>query len=135
MKIVWHKHNLMIYSSVCSGHPGKYSYEIPHEYFSGWGDLSGIRDFFSNGDFSSHICCDFFRTAFFFFGEAASSHFFKVTTSTHQLLFRSSYFFRAPAELLFQNSHFFRSSYFSRIATFPEQNLYRAVTFWEFKVL
>ena len=127
MKIVWHKHNLMIYSSFCSGHPGKYSYEIPHEYFSGWGDLSGIRDFFSNGDFSSHICCDFFRTAFFF-GEAASSHFFKVTTSTHQLLFRSSYFF-------FQNSHFFRSSYFSRIATFPEQNLYRAVTFWEFKVL
>ena len=32
MKIVWRKHNLMISSSVGSGHPGKYSYEIPHEY-------------------------------------------------------------------------------------------------------
>ena len=32
MKIVWHKHNLMISLSVDSGHPGKYSYEIPHEY-------------------------------------------------------------------------------------------------------
>ena len=31
----------MIPSSVCSGHPGKYSYEIPHEYLSGWGNLSG----------------------------------------------------------------------------------------------
>ena len=128
MKIVWHKHNLMIYSSFCSGHPGKYSYEIPHEYFSGWGDLSGIRDFFSNGDFSSHICCDFFRTAFFFFWRSCFFALFKVTTSTHQLLFRSRYFF-------FQNSHFFWSSYLSRIATFPEQNFYRAVTFWEFKVL
>ena len=26
------KHNLMISFSVDSGHPGKYSYEIPHEY-------------------------------------------------------------------------------------------------------
>ena len=32
MKIVSHKHNLMISLSVDSGHPGKYSYEIPHEY-------------------------------------------------------------------------------------------------------
>ena len=32
MKIVWRKHNLMISFSVGSGHPGKYSYEIPHEY-------------------------------------------------------------------------------------------------------
>ena len=56
----------------------------------------------------------------FILGEATSSHFFRVTTSTQQLLFRSSYFFRTAAflsflrkvtfsqELFFQNS-FFRS--------------------------
>ena len=40
MKIVWHKHNLMISSSFGSGHPIKYSYEIHHEYLSGWGNYS-----------------------------------------------------------------------------------------------
>ena len=29
----------MISSSVGSGHAGKYSYEIPHEYLSEWGNL------------------------------------------------------------------------------------------------
>ena len=32
MKIVWQKHKLMISLSVDSGHIGKYSYDIPHEY-------------------------------------------------------------------------------------------------------
>ena len=70
----------------------------------------------------------------FIFGEPTYSHFFRVTTSTQQLLFRSSYFFRAAAffeALLFQNCHFSRTNYFFRIATFSEQNFYRAVTFWE----
>ena len=40
-KIVWHKHSLMISSSVVSCHPGKYSCRILHEYLSGWGNLSG----------------------------------------------------------------------------------------------
>ena len=31
MKIVSHKHNLMISSSVGSGYPDKYSYEVLHE--------------------------------------------------------------------------------------------------------
>ena len=31
----------MISSSVGSGHPGKYSYEIPHKYFKGREYLSG----------------------------------------------------------------------------------------------
>ena len=31
----------MISSSVGSGHPGKYSYETPHEYLKGWRNLSG----------------------------------------------------------------------------------------------
>ena len=55
----------------------------------------------------------------FILGEATSSHFFRVTTSTQQLLFRDSYFFRTAAffpffrtvnfsqELFFQNSFFF----------------------------
>ena len=38
-KIVWHKYNLMISFSVDAGHPGKYSYEIPHEDLWGWGNL------------------------------------------------------------------------------------------------
>ena len=44
----------------------------------------------------------------FILGEATSSHFFRVTTSTQQLLFRGSYFFVTAAFfLLFQNSYFF----------------------------
>ena len=30
----------MIAYSVGTGHPGKYSYEIPHEYLKGWANLS-----------------------------------------------------------------------------------------------
>ena len=37
MKIVWSKHNLVISSSLGSGHPGKYAYEIPHKYSVGSG--------------------------------------------------------------------------------------------------
>ena len=36
MKVVWHKHNLWISSSIGFSHPGKYSYEVPLE------DLSGV---------------------------------------------------------------------------------------------
>ena len=71
----------------------------------------------------------------FILGEATSSHFFRVTTSTQQLLFRDSYFFRTAAffpffrtvtfseELFFQNSFFFeakllQSRYFLRIRSF-----------------
>ena len=55
----------------------------------------------------------------FIFGEATSSHFFRVTASTQQLLFRGSYFLRAAAflrssvvislqQLFFQNTCFLR---------------------------
>ena len=40
MKLVWHKHNLIISSSVGSGHHEKYSYEISYEYLLGKGSLS-----------------------------------------------------------------------------------------------
>ena len=35
MEIVWQKYNLIISSSVGSGHHDKYSYEIPYAYLSG----------------------------------------------------------------------------------------------------
>ena len=40
MKVVWHKHKLIISSSVCFGYVDKYSCEIPYEYWSEWGHLS-----------------------------------------------------------------------------------------------
>ena len=83
----------------------------------------------------------------FILGEATSSHFFRVTTSTQQLLFRDSYFFRTAAvfpffrtvtfsqELFFQNIFFFGAkllqnrhflrklygSYFSEQLFYPEE--------------
>ena len=68
----------------------------------------------------------------FIVGKATSSHFFKVATSTQQLLFRNSYFFRASAfleELLVQKTHFLAvSCYFFRIAAFSGRIFYRAAT-------
>ena len=67
-----------------------------------------IWDFlFSNGDFSSRIISDLFKTVLFIFGEATSSHIFRVTISKQQLLFRSSYFFKTAA--------FLGSSVFKRV--------------------
>ena len=55
----------------------------------------------------------------FILGEATSSHFFRVSTSTQQLLFWDSYFFRIAAFFsLFQKSHFFAGVIFFRIASF-----------------
>ena len=51
--------------------------------------------------------------------EATSSRFFRVTTSTQQLLFRGSYFFRTAAVFLFFRTViflqelFFQNSFFS----------------------
>ena len=41
MKKVWYKHNIIICLSVSSGHFDKYSYEVSHEYLSGWENLTG----------------------------------------------------------------------------------------------
>ena len=82
----------------------------------------------------------------FILGESTSTHFFRVTTSTQQSLFRESYFFRTAAffsffrtvtfsqELFFQNSFFFgvkllQSRHFLRIRSslrqiYSEQLLY-----------
>ena len=85
----------------------------------------------------------------FILGEATSSHFFRVTTSTQQLLSRSSYFFRTAAflrssffrtvtfsQLLFQNSFFFKtkilqSSLFLRIGSYLGQLVFETAIFWQ----
>ena len=68
----------------------------------------------------------------FVFGETTSSHFFRVTTSTQQLLFRSSYFFRAyllllrssfSEQSLLPSSYFFQSSCFFRAKLLPNHHL------------
>ena len=41
MKAAWHKHNLMTFSSIGSVHPNNYTYEILHEYLSGWWKILG----------------------------------------------------------------------------------------------
>ena len=80
--------------------------------------------------------------------EATSSLFFRVTTSTQQLLFWGSYFFRIAAvfsffrtvtfsqELFFQNSFFFgakilQSSHFLRIGGSLQQLLFGTAIFSE----
>ena len=86
---------------------------------------------FSNCDFPSCIFSDYFSTALFS-KEATSSHFFRVTASTQQLLFRSSYFFRAAASL--------RSSDSERVISlqqffFSEYLIFRSETSTEQQIL
>ena len=87
----------------------------------------------------------------FILGEATSSHFFRVTTSAQQLLFRGTYFFRTAAffpffrtvtfsqQLFFQNSFFFRakilqSSHFLRIRSPLCQLLFGTAAFSLFRI-
>ena len=79
-------------------------FSIKHHY------QSNLAFFFKQRFPFSHMLRPFQDS--FVFGEATSSHFFSVTTSTQQLLLRSSYFFRTTA--------FLRSSFF-RTVTFSQQ--------------
>ena len=137
IKIVWLKHNLII-SSIVSSHPDQYLYEIPHEYLSGRENLSEkIISAELKRYFPYCICSNVFKDSFIF-GETTSSQFFRVTTSTQQLLFRSSYFVRTATffeELLFQNSRIFAAVIFFIIATFSELNFYQAACSCEQLVL
>ena len=117
MKIVKHKHNLMILSSIGSVHPGKYSYEIPHEYSSGWRNLSGktismkrnpqsnlvsflqIAIFLLADVATFSVNIDFGRSCFFTLFR--SNYFDTTVTFSEQLFLQNSCFF-----LFFQNSHF-----------------------------
>ena len=64
----------------------------------------------------------------FIFGEATSSYLYRLTTSSQQLLFRSSYFFSATAffeELHFRKSLFLETVFYSTYffgATLFEKN-------------
>ena len=141
MKMVWHKHNLIISSSVGSGHLNKYSYEIPHLTYQGEGTCrekefqsnimtSLIWDSFSKWRFPLSHIMPLFKNSIIS-REATSSYFFRVTIFTQQLLFRSSYFFRAAAfyeELLSRNSRVFTAVTFFSIAIFSERKFYRAAS-------
>ena len=106
----------MISFLVVYGHPVKYSYEIPNEYFSGSMAISLLAyvAIFSDS---------------FLFGKATSSNFFRVNffKVLQELLFHNSSFFRVAAFLrrsffrtatfsqhISQNSYFFRAKLLSR---------------------
>ena len=138
MKIVWHKHNLTIFSSVGSG---GYSWGISYEYLPGWGNILGKiisikRNHksnlfsFSNSDFLFRMFCDFFRTTLFL-------EKLLLQTFSEWLLRHNSYLFGTAIfskQLIFSpflEQSRFRSSYFIRIASFLEQKFYRAATSWK----
>ena len=125
MKIVRQKHNVMISFSVGSGHPGKYSYEGKLRKIKrySWEKLSVIASliwflFFKQRFPFSHMLPLFQDN--FILVEATSSRFFRVTTSTQQLLFRGSS--EHCCFLLFQNSHFFAGVIFSEQLLFRSEN-------------
>ena len=127
---------LWFFSSVGSGTPGKYSYDIVLGYLSLRVNFSGkiisikhnqplvyFDNFFSNGDFH----CVFIRTALFLeklilhqFSRVTilwhSSYFFGAAISSEQLPFLRSSFFRTVTflqQLFFQSSYFFRAKLLS----------------------
>ena len=111
----------MISSSIGFGHPGKYSFGNPHEYLSGWRKLSRIWDFFSNSNFSSPICCDFFRTVLFL-------EKLLLQNFSEYLLRHNSYFFRAvnsSEELIFLRISFFKTVTFFEVVIFSSWLLYQ----------
>ena len=90
----------MIFSSVGSGHRGKYSYEIHHEYLKGRRNLSGkIISIKRNHQFN--------LVSFF---QIVISLLAYVATLSGQLYFGKSYFFTL-----------FESNYFDTTVTFSEQ--------------
>ena len=134
MKIVWHKHNVMISSFVGSGHPVKCSYEIPLNTYQSEGTSRVFGGFFSsNGDFFSPICCDFFRTVLILeklllhtFSELVlrhNSYFFGVAISSEQLVFFWEALFSEHS--LFSKQLFFQNNYFSRVKLLPSSHFLR----------
>ena len=131
MKIVLHKHDLIISSSVGSGHSDKYSYVIPHEHLSGrQSHLGKIISIKYNRQFNLGF---FFQMAISLLTYAANlpgqlcfwrSQFFT--------LLQSNYFCTAVTfseELLLQSSCFFGG------APFSEQSLLRSCYFFSEKLL
>ena len=132
--IVWHKHNLMISSSV--GSVGFFltlvsiHIRFPMNTCQGEGTSLGFGIFFQMVISLPHMLRIFQNS--FIFGEAAYSHFFWVTNSTQQLLFRSSCFFwGAPfsEQSLFSKQLSFQNSYFSRAKLLPSRHFLRRESF------
>ena len=135
LKIVWHKHYLVISSLVSSGHPDKYSYEIPHEFLPGRGKLSGKmisikrNPYFNLGLFvfkwwfPFSIFATFSGQLYFrrsnFFKLLWSNCFDATVTLSEQLFLQSSCFFK---ELCFRKIHFLAS------IIFPEYLIFRSET-------
>ena len=125
----------MICSLVGSGHPGKYSYEIPHEYSKGSGNLSGKIISVKRNDWSNLVS---------FYFQIAISPFTYVATFSRQLYFARSYFltllqsnyfnrtvtFSGQLFSPFAEQSLFGRSYFFRIASFSEQTLFENKRFF-----
>ena len=132
--IVWHKHNLMISSSV--GSVGFFltlasiHIRFPMNTYQGEGTSLGFGIFFQMVISLPHMLRIFQNS--FIFGEATYSHFFWVTNSTQQLLFQSSCFFwGAPfsEQSLFSKQLSFQNSYFSRAKLLPSRHFLRRKSF------
>ena len=67
--------------------------------------------------------------------KATFSHFFRVTTSIQQLLFRGSYFFRTAANFSFFRTITFLQKLFLQNSFFLKRKFYRAETCWEQEVI
>ena len=133
------KSNNLISSQVGSGHSGKYPYEmrIPMSTYQGGGTSRGKQ--FQLNLITSLIWFLFFKQQFLFshmltlfqgnfiLGKATSSHFFRGTTSTQQLFFRRSYFFRTDAFFSFFRTVTFSQDFFFGIISYSEGNFYRAI--------
>ena len=83
--MVWHKHDLVIFSLIVSGYLYMYSCEFPHEYLSGWENLSG-KAISIKYNFPFSQISQLFQDSFIF-GEATSPHFFKVTIRHNSCFF------------------------------------------------
>ena len=132
--IVWHKHNLMISSSLIS--VGFFltlvsiHIRFPMNTCQGEGTSLGFGIFFQMVISLPHMLRIFQNS--FIFGEATYSHFFWVTDSTQQLLFRiSCFFWGAPfsEQSLFSKQLSFQNSYFSRAKLLPSRHFLRRESF------
>ena len=121
-------YNLII-SSVGSGHPDQYSYQILHENLSVWKNVPEKIIPTKRWTISliAYVVI-FFRTALVlekphFFTFLQSNYFNATVTFWDQLFLQRTYFLCwAP----FPNSRFFVAVIFFRIATFSEGSFYRA---------
>ena len=119
MKIVWHKHNLMISSSVVYGHSVKYSYEILR--------AASFFEIFRNSHFFSAFFFLFQNSCFFRAKLLPRNHTSRIGNSLAQLPFgtdtyrrylQKSYFFEADSSAQHQ---FFQKSKILEKATFSEK--------------